>query len=88
MIDYKTENGIGILTLNRPEKRNALNPEMIEALLKKLEEINDDDSTGVLILTGAGKSFCAGADLHFLKELQNYSVKENEKDSENLAKFF
>jgi methylglutaconyl-CoA hydratase len=88
MIDFNTENGIGILTLNRPEKRNALNPEMIDALLKKLEEINNDDSTNVLIITGAGKSFCAGADLEFLKELQNYSVNENEKDSEHLAKFF
>ena len=88
MIDYTTENGTGILTLNRPEKRNALNPELIDALLTKLEEIKNDDSTRVLIVTGAGKSFCAGADLAFFKELQNYSVKENEKDSQNLAKFF
>jgi methylglutaconyl-CoA hydratase len=88
MIEYTTENGIGILILNRPEKRNALNPELIDALLTKLEEIKTDDSTRVLILTGAGTSFCAGADLAYLKELQNYSVKENEKDSQNLAKFF
>jgi methylglutaconyl-CoA hydratase len=88
MISYTTENGIGILTLNRPEKRNALNPQMIQLIVQKLDEIKQDDSTGVLILTGAGKSFCAGADLSILKELQNYSIKENEKDSENLAKMF
>jgi len=88
MIEYTTENGIGILTLNRPEKRNALNPEMIEALVNKLDEIKNDDSTGMLILTGAGKSFCAGADLSFLKEMQNFSIKENEKDSEKLANMF
>ncbi len=88
MIKYFEENEYGIITLNRPEKRNALHTDMVNAIILKLQEIKNDSKIKVLIITGEGKSFCAGADLSYLQELQNYSTKDNEHDSENLAKMF
>ncbi len=55
--------GIGWVTLNRPEKRNAMNPTLNEEMLDVLDVIECDDSVRVLVLTGAGESFCAGMDL-------------------------
>jgi len=68
MIKYKSENNIGIITLNRPEKRNALHPDMVKHLKKKLDEVEIDDNVKVLIITGEGKAFCAGADLKEIRE--------------------
>ena len=67
MIKYKSENSIGILTLNRPEKRNALHPDLVKQMKEKLEEIEKDEGVKVLIITGEGKAFCAGADLAYLR---------------------
>jgi len=88
MIKYKAENNIGILTLNRPEKRNALHPDLIRQMKDKLNEVEKDEAVKVLIITGEGKAFCAGADLSYLDELRNYSSIENEKDSRELAELF
>jgi methylglutaconyl-CoA hydratase len=88
MIKFEIKNSIGILTLNRPEKRNALHPELITGVKGKLKEIWNDDMLKVLIITGAGTSFCAGADLEYLKLLSEYSQMENEKDSKELAEMF
>jgi 2-(1,2-epoxy-1,2-dihydrophenyl)acetyl-CoA isomerase len=57
------ENGITTLTLNRPDKYNALTNEMVKELRRIFEEMHRDDSTKVLILTGAGRAFCSGADV-------------------------
>ena len=88
MINYSIKNNVGLIMLNRPEKRNALHPEMIEAIKDKLNSINNDDNIKVLIISGEGSSFCAGADLAYLNELKDYSSIENEKDSESLAELF
>jgi methylglutaconyl-CoA hydratase len=88
MIKYKTENNIGILTMNRPEKRNALHPDMVKQMKEKLKEIEKDEEIKVLIITGEGKAFCAGADLEYLDKLRAYSSIENEKDSRELAELF
>ena len=88
MIKYSEKNGIGLIMLNRPEKRNALHPEMVEAIKDKLSSIENNDSIKVLILSGEGSSFCAGADLAYLNKLKDFSVTENEKDSEDLAQLF
>jgi methylglutaconyl-CoA hydratase len=88
MIKYELRNEIGILTLNRPEKRNALHPELIRQMKSQLKEAAKDDSVKVLIITGEGKSFCAGADLEYLNEMKNYSSMVNEKDSRELAELF
>jgi enoyl-CoA hydratase/carnithine racemase len=60
---------VRILTMNRPEKRNALNAELAQALLDALRAADGDESVGALVLTGAGVGFCAGADLSEFKEL-------------------
>jgi methylglutaconyl-CoA hydratase len=88
MISYTLKDGIGIIKLNRPDKRNALHPDLINKMKEKLNEIRNDDNVKVLIITGEGKAFCAGADLSYLNELRNFSSIENEKDSEDLAEMF
>ena len=88
MISYTLKDNIGIIKLNRPDKRNALHPDLVKKMKEKLNEIRDDDNVKVLIITGEGKAFCAGADLSYLNELRNFSSIENEKDSEDLAELF
>jgi len=88
MISYTLKDGIGIIKLNRPEKRNALHPDLVKQMKGKLNEIRDDENVKVLIITGEGKTFCAGADLSYLNELRNFSSIENEQDSEDLAEMF
>ena len=61
---------VRILTMNRPEKRNALNSELTQALLAALRAADADEEVGSLVLTGAGPGFCAGADLSEFKDLQ------------------
>jgi enoyl-CoA hydratase/carnithine racemase len=60
---------VRILTMNRPEKRNALNFELAKGLLDALRAADADDAVGAIVLTGAGQGFCAGADLSEFKEL-------------------
>ena len=88
MIKYETKDEIGIITLNRPEKRNSLHPELVKQMKDKIRELENDDSVKVLIITGEGKAFCAGADLEYLNELRNYSSIQNEEDSRELAELF
>src|SRR5947207_6572099 len=61
---------VRILTLNRPEKRNALNTDLTSRLLNKLRESDKEEGVGCIVLTGAGPGFCAGADLSEFKELK------------------
>ncbi len=61
---YQAQDHLARLTLNRPEKRNALNADLIAALRQALDRAASDDSVHVVLLTGAGKDFCAGMDLH------------------------
>ena len=88
MIKYEIKNEIGILTLNRPEKRNALHPELARQMKLKLKEAAEDKSVKVLIITGEGKAFCSGADLEYLDEMRNYSSMQNEMDTRELAELF
>jgi len=79
--------GIAIITLNGPEKRNALNYQLLDELLRALDEIEPSDAL-VMILTGAGKAFCAGMDLEELKTLTGKSHEENVEDSRRMARIF
>ncbi len=74
MADYKTitvekTGGVAILTLNRPEVMNAISDEMTAETAVAVAEINNDDAIQVLIVTGAGKAFQAGADIKQLSEM-------------------
>jgi len=68
---------VRILTMNRPEKRNALNAELTQGLLDALRAADADQSVGAIVLTGAGQGFCAGADLSEFKELGAGLAAEN-----------
>ena len=88
MIKSEIKNNTAIITLNRPEKRNALHPFMVEQLKNKLVEFENDDSVKSLIITGEGNTFCSGADLEYLKQISNNTSVENYKDSKSLADLF
>ena len=64
-------NAVRVLTMNRPEKRNALNSELTHALVEALQRADKEESVGCVLLTGAGQGFCAGADLTEFKGLQD-----------------
>lgn len=68
---------VRVLTMNRPEKRNALNSELTQGLLDALRKTDVDDAVGAIVLTGAGQGFCAGADLSEFKDLQAGVAAEN-----------
>jgi methylglutaconyl-CoA hydratase len=82
-----SESGIATITLNRPEKRNAISFQLVEELIAALEEIEQSPAQ-VVILTGARKAFCAGMDLDELKSLIGKTHEENVKDSARMAEFF
>jgi len=88
MIKSEIKNNTAIIILNRPEKRNALHPFLVEQLKNKLVEFEKDDSVKSLIITGEGNTFCSGADLEYLQQISNYTSVENYKDSKSLAELF
>lgn len=85
---YELDGVIARITLNRPEKRNALNEEVIASLKAKLRLANDDSGVKVILLTGAGTDFCSGADLQALQEISGATVAENVADAKNLVELF
>lgn len=87
-INYYTENRIGYITLNRPEKRNALNYEVISELKEVFDLAEGDDDCKVIVLKANGDVFCAGADLGYMQTLQENSYEENLNDSTHLAHLF
>lgn len=80
-----TREGIAILTLNRPDKHNAFNGQVIEELTDALETLEEQDTLRLVILRGAGKSFSAGADLEWMKAAQHWTREDNEQDAMALA---
>lgn len=83
-----TENGIATLTLNRPEKRNALNDTLIESLKAALANADRDNEISVVLIDGAGNDFCSGADLAGLQRIATASYEENLADAKSLAELF
>lgn len=79
--------GVATITLNRPEKRNAISFELIDDLLGALDEVAKSDAI-VLILTGAGKAFCSGMDLENLKALLGRTPEQNVEDSRTMVRLF
>jgi methylglutaconyl-CoA hydratase len=86
-IQYAESAGIATITLNRPEKRNAISYELIDDLLAALK-VTEQSEAQVLILAAAGKAFCAGMDLENLKQLIGRTDEQNIKDSETIAQLF
>jgi methylglutaconyl-CoA hydratase len=84
----ETFKDILLITLNRPEKRNSLNQELVAVFSNKIDEICKDNSIRAVIITGKGKAFCSGADLAYLEKLSHFSESENLEDSQSLAELY
>ena len=87
-IHYSVNNRIGTITLNRPEKRNALSYELVAELKEAFTKAEEDDQVKVIVLKANGEAFCAGADLEYLQQLQKFSYEENLNDSNHLKELF
>jgi methylglutaconyl-CoA hydratase len=81
------EDRLAVITLNRPEKRNAISFQLVDDLIAALDEI-EKSAAQIVILTGAGKAFCAGMDLDELKSLAGKTHEENVEDSARMARLF
>lgn len=88
VIEYNVAHRVATITLNRPEKRNALNQEMVNGLKASFAKATSDVSVKVIVLRAEGDSFCAGADLAYLQELQKFTFEENLADSRNLMQLY
>jgi methylglutaconyl-CoA hydratase len=86
-IQTETDGTLAVITLNRPDKRNAISAAMINELLSALKDV-ESGSDRVAIITGAGKAFCAGMDLEALKSLATQSPEQNLADARRTAGFF
>lgn len=85
---YSLNDRIATITLNRPEKRNALNFEMVRQLKEAFHRAEQDSFVKIVVLKANGEAFCAGADLDYLQQLQAYSFEENLADSNHLMELF
>lgn len=85
---YSVEGAIARITLNRPEKRNALNDAVIAGLKESLRRASSDERVRVVVIAGAGKDFCSGADLSALQKVAQASVSENVEDARSLLDLF
>lgn len=81
----RSEHHIYRITLSRPEIRNAFNDTMIAELTDVFHRIQEDTSARAVVITGSGKAFCAGADLHWMKKMIDYDLEDNYRDSMALA---
>jgi len=88
LVKYEVKDRVATIKLNRPEKRNALNDQMVTALKEAFEKAEKDESAKVIVLAAEGEAFCAGADLAYLEQLQKNTYEENLADSNHLKSLF
>ena len=88
IVDYQISDRVAFITLNRSEKRNALNDQMVHLLAGSFERAGKDHQVKVIVLKANGKVFSAGADLQYLQQLQKNSYEENLDDSRKLKDLF
>lgn len=87
-IDYSIDQRVGYITLNRPDKRNALSHELVAELKACFVRAGQDAGVKVVVLRAVGEAFCAGADLGYLQALQQFSYEQNLEDSNQLRDLF
>jgi methylglutaconyl-CoA hydratase len=87
-IQYDVRDRIAFITLNRPEKSNALCYELVSELKTAFQNSSEDDAVKVIILRANGEAFCAGADLDYLQTLQSFSYEQNVADSNHLKELY
>lgn len=88
LVKYHCEDRIAYITLNRPEKRNALSTELVDGIKAAIRQAEADANCKVVVLAAEGEAFCAGADLAYLQQLQHNTFEENLADSEHLKELF
>ena len=79
-IIYETDGEVAVITLNRPERRNAWTPDMSNEMSQAIKQANDDPAIGAIIVTGAGKSFCAGADVEHAFNARLEGIDSGDRD--------
>jgi methylglutaconyl-CoA hydratase len=87
-IEIVHENPVATVWLNRPEIHNAFNEVMIEEIRDAMVSLSSRTDIRVIVLRGKGPSFCAGADLNWMRAVSKYSYEENLKESQNLSECF
>jgi len=87
-IELEIKNDVGTVWLNRPQIHNAFNEVMIAELIEMFKEIKSMSDVRIVVLRGRGKSFCAGADLNWMRDVAKYSYDDNYSESLNLSKCF
>ncbi|GAB1404622.1 Short-chain-enoyl-CoA hydratase [anaerobic digester metagenome] len=87
-IEIEISNQTATIWLKRPEIHNAFNEVMIEELIRAFNEVSAMDYVRVVVLRGRGKSFCAGADLNWMRDVARYSYEQNYKESLQLSECF
>ena len=85
---YQVQGAVARVTLNRPEKRNALNEALIAGVKNALEKATNDAAVRVILISGAGRDFCSGADLASLQKIADGSIAENVDDARSLMDLF
>ena len=88
LVLYALDGAVARITLNRPEKRNALNDAVIAGIRHALQNAAADKNVRVVVISGAGKDFCSGADLSALQKIAGASVAENSEDARSLLELF
>jgi len=87
-IIYNVEDSIATITLNRPDKRNALNDALVNSLKEALREADKSNGVRAIVIKGAGTDFCSGADLSSLQKIAESSIIENLEDAQGLMELF
>ncbi len=87
-VHYYVADRLAYISLNRPEKKNALNEELVADLSVALDIASKDPNVGAIVLRGEGDAFCSGADLGYLQKLQGFSFEDNLADSTRLKNLF
>lgn len=87
-LEVSAENGIATVTLNRPDVRNALSAGLITELTRCIREMAAREEVRVVVLSGRGDSFCAGADIGYMRQTAGFSYEENLEDAGRLAALF
>ncbi|MEZ0392106.1 MAG: enoyl-CoA hydratase-related protein [Pseudobdellovibrionaceae bacterium] len=88
MLKITEEKNIAVISLDRPDVRNAFHPEMIQRLTDEFQILSQRNDLRAIVLSGEGKAFCAGADLNWMKSMVQYSLEQNRADSEKLYEMF
>jgi len=85
---YAVEGAVALVTLNRPEKRNALNDALVAGLKRALRDADEREDVRAVLVKGAGADFCSGADLSALQKISESSAVENLEDAQSLSELF